>query len=509
MDWTAARYLGLLACFALLVASCGAPSNTADDGLDEADRAGSSVDDDVVPAELGFDASNRSLDGELRLALARPVTYLPFELSPASQEAMIVADLLYDGLTEADPTESTLRPALATTWSANDNATEWTFTLDTDRVQPDAVVAHIESLREVAIGTTAVVLDQVDGVAAVDGDAVRFTLDGPNAGFPWLLSGVAFSVVGEGGEPTGRYEVAVDDEEMLLLEAEGGDRPDITVEWHDTARDAYNRLTVGAVDAAVVPPDALEDARSRYGADPPARAISRFYVVNHRSERLFDSELRVALLAAVDRTTLVADAVDAPAFALDGILAPTLIGYERSGCGRVCTHDPDRAAQLVRDATPSGPSSTELRIGATLDQEPIATALAADLDAVGLSAVVLSLEPSELAAAIASGEVDLFSAGWIAPASSLDATIPLLLAEDSPVGIGSPVGVEVRALLDKAAGTLDDDTRWALLADAHAATMTGGSVLPVAIGKSYFISSPESPAIPIRADGTIDLIGVE
>ena len=202
---------------------------------------------------------------------------------------MIVADLLYDGLTEADPTESTLRPALATTWAANDDATEWTFTLDTDRVQPDAVVAHVESLRGVAVGATAVVLDRIETVETVEGGAVRFTLEESNAGFPWLLSGVAFSMVGEGGELTGRYEITVDDEETLLLEAERGDRPDVAIEWHETARDAYNRLTVGAVDAAVVPPDALEDARSRYGVNPPARAISRFYVVSPRSARLVES----------------------------------------------------------------------------------------------------------------------------------------------------------------------------------------------------------------------------
>ena len=137
----------------------------------------------------------------------------------------------------------------------------------------------------------------------------------------------------------------------------------------------------------------------------------------------------------------------------------------------------------------------------------MAEALAADLTAAGLPTVVSSLEPSDLAAAIASGEIDVFSAGWIAPASSLDATIPLLLTEESPVGIGLPADTEVLALWIRQPARSSDDARWALLAEAHRAVVASGSVLPIAVGKSYLITSPETPAIPIRADGTIDLLG--
>jgi ABC-type transport system substrate-binding protein len=437
-------------------------------------------------------------------------SFIPAELSLADQAAVIVTDLLYDGLTEADAVEATLRPGLATSWIVRDEATAWTFTIDTERVSPEAVVDHFESLRTIATGSTATVLASVNTVESVGSSRVRFTLDQPNAGFAWLLSGVAMSVVGDDGAPTGRFEVEADDGESLRLRSRADDVPDVMIAWTETPSDAYDQLTVGVVDAAVAPPDALDDAEARYGVTPPARAIARFYVVNTASERFTDPRLREALLAAVDRTTLVADTVDVPAFALDGVLAPTLAGYARSGCGRDCRHDLGRAERLIDASTDEAEqTSTAVRIAITPEQLNVAEAIGDDLTSAGLETDVSALEPNELAAVIAQGDADLYAAGWIAPASSLDAAVSLLFGEDSPVGIDSASNPEVLRFLAEAATTIDDEARWTLLADTHTAATRSGAIIPIAVGKSYLVAAPHAQAIPVRADGTIDLVGIE
>ena len=500
----------------LLVSSCADPGGSGGSARGDAaegSSAGPAQDaaNGQTPGALAFEtgSTEQSIDGKVRLALARPATSMPALLAPAEQEAAIVADLLYDGLTEADAEAGVLRPGLATSWSPGPDGKDWTFVIDTDRVSLATVAAHFVSLRDEATGSTAVVIDQVTSVETVEPDRLRLQLASPNHGLPWLLSGVGFGVVGEGSAPTGRFDILADDDETLVLHDRNGSGPDVSITWTDSARDAYNLLTVGAVDVAVAPPDALADARSRYGITSSARAIARFYVLDQRSGRLADPRLRLAILAAVDRSRIVSEVMDVQAFALDGLTAPTLTGFARSGCGRSCTHDPERAARLVAELTVAeGTPTPEIRIGATSDQEAVAVAIAADLNHAGFDTTVAVLGPDELAAEADAGELEVYAAGWIAPATSMDAVAPLL-ASPSPVGADVATGSAVRALLEEAASTIDDHARWSLLANAHGEAMTSGDVLPVAVAKSYLVAAPHAQRIPVRADGSIDLFGFE
>ena len=372
------------------------------------------------------------------------------------------------------------------------------------------MVAHFAVLEAEATGATASVLDSIAAVESAGDARVRFDLRTPNGGFPWLLSGVAFSLVGEGGAPTGRYDVQSDDEDKMVLRAATGDRPDVTLVWEDTAREAYNRLTVGVIDAAVAPPDALDDARSRFGVSSPARAISRFYVVNPASGRLSDERLRHALLAAIDRPSIVAEELSVPAFALDGILAPTLAGFGRGDCDDRCDHDPDAAAATVRSVVGSeADASVEIRIAVTDDQVPVAEVIAADLAAAGFAPVVSAHEPDELAAVVARGDADLYAVGWVAPAPTIDAVVLTLFTGVAPIGIEIAAVPGMAELLDDASATVDDDARWRLLLDAHDTALREGLIVPIAVAKSYVVAAPQAQAIPVRADGSLDLVGVE
>ena len=68
------------------------------------------------PGDLAFDEPTSvaaPVPEVLRLALARPASLRPDQISLTDQSAVIVADLLYDGLTRADAASGQLAPTLA------------------------------------------------------------------------------------------------------------------------------------------------------------------------------------------------------------------------------------------------------------------------------------------------------------------------------------------------------------------------------------------------------------
>lgn len=87
-----------------------------------------------------------------------------------------------------------LQPQLATEWSANADATEWTFKLregvtfsDGTPLTAAAVVATMENLIEAGNSALSGVLEK-GGTAAPDDTTVVFTLAAPNGLFPYLVS---------------------------------------------------------------------------------------------------------------------------------------------------------------------------------------------------------------------------------------------------------------------------------------------------------------------------------
>ncbi len=194
-----------------------------------------------------------------------------------SQGGVIVADLLYDGLTEIGA-DGRIRPALAIDWAGEDDYRTWRFELDPDRIDTEVVAAH---LRAGAAGATAEEtgpLDHVDAVTIVGAATVVVTLDRADPTFAHRLAGLAQSIVGPGAEPTGRYRPGPAAAGTQLLTPLDPDAPTVELHIAPTALDAYEILTLGLVDAAVAPPDRLDDALRRFGYQVPDGAPASSFV---------------------------------------------------------------------------------------------------------------------------------------------------------------------------------------------------------------------------------------
>lgn len=449
--------------------------------------------------------------------MARPPSYRPHEVSLGDQAAVIVADLLYDGLTEAVGLEGRLRPALATEWESSPDLQTWVFSVDLRRIDAYRVADHFQALlADTGNPAVAPLLADVIEVAALNPTEVAFTLSQPGADLAWRLSGLGLSVVGPEGLPTGRYliESATDETMVLIPDLEVFHWPTVEVTWTASADEAYDRLVLGLADAAVGSPDHLDDAAERFGASPPARSISLFYGIQRQSPRLDDPRLVEAVLHGVDRL----EVVGAGAFATDGVLAPSLAGYSAGACGEPCRYDPDRAAALVAEvvdergghpgdsADPIRPVRPELTmVYAGEEQALVAEAIAADLRRAGFDVAVLAESPEGLAEAVASGRADLFAFGWMAGAGSIDAVVAPLFASDSGANMVGLRSAEVDALVEAARQVTEDNERWSLLLEAHRLALVDQHLLPLGVVKSHLVVAPQAAGAVVRADGSIDV----
>jgi len=493
----------LLATLLLIVAGCRDAGDA---------EAGSAADAPFLP----FVASGPT--AELRVAMVRPPSFRPDEVSLSDQAGMVVADLLYDGLTEVDGTTGELRAALARSWTPDEAFQRWTFELDPGaEIDADTVVRALAAL-STGHGddpspkrTSASLTAGLASVRAVGNRTVVVELERPNAGLPWILSGVPYSIAGVDGEPTGDYEIGGSGDASLRLDRRSGrggslgQLPSIEVVWAEQPGDTYRMLLDDEIDAAVVDSRSLADARTQLGVETNPSTAVRFYVLNPGSAELADRDRRATLLELVDSVALLDEVGRADVTLVDGLLPSSMAGYRADGCGEVCGELDDGTGGVGSDVTP-WPVEVPLRVTfAGAGQAATADALATQLRDAGVSATPVEATAADLASAIVEGSPDLFAFGWVAPAGVADAVLPPLLRADSPANVARFESPRIQELLDAAARTGDDEARWDLLDEAHRLALVEAKVLPVATSTGTMVLAPDLTGVVIRTDGTLDL----
>ncbi len=417
----------------------------------------------------------------------------------SDQSAVIVADLLYDGLVETVGVKRQLRPALASTWQADDGFLRWDFVIDQSRgVSTDAVVNSFrELLRSEVSGSLLAILREIDSVSALDSTTVRFELKSPNAGFVWLLTGLGLSVVGPDGAPTGRYRIAETTENTTTFMSDQSELPQVEVTWADNEHDAYDLLVLGKVDAAVADPASLNDARQRFGSTFAVRSITRFYVLNRNSDTLNTSAERRRLLSAIDHERILSGESGRGLRYSDGVVPPSVVGFGGERCGVVCSYDVDFVVT----------ADHALKIASLeQDQSSLVTDLGRQFQDAGFDVEIVQLSGRRLAQAIVNGEADIYEAGWIAPADSVDAVVPYVLAPSSPANMARIDSVKVAQLIAEAKQTADDDIRWSLYSEAHKQALAEGLILPLASAVGTLALAPQAESLAIGPDGSLDMV---
>ncbi|MGQ0430921.1 MAG: ABC transporter substrate-binding protein [Microthrixaceae bacterium] len=485
--------------------------------------------------------------GTLRVGLIGPVPADPATASLGSPSALMVLDLLHDGLTRLDPTGAA-KPALATEWSADPTQTAWTFRLDPKAtftsgraVTAADVVASLERVAKGGDGSLAALqLESIagfrgfvsgaaahlTGLAATDATTVTISLDRPLSVLPVVLASPQLGVVdvasldaavadaGALGDLDLSGGWAVDsavDRVLTLARRPGaaGHVAEVELRSYAAANAAYDALDAGKVDWALVPP-ARQHAVERdhhIAAGAPFHA-ELFFGMRVKQPALANLELRRAITAAIDPDAIVERAYPGLATALAAVVPKGVAGHAPARC-IACGPDPERARAVLAKAYPDGQvPSVAIDFDASLAQEEMATLVAEDLAEVGIPTQLRPKPLAEYKAFLVSGAQELFSFGWIGGYGSADAYLAPLFgsaSDDNLTGYASP---SVDAALAAARAAADPAAAGAQWVAVERQVFADAVIVPIAQFRIQAVVAPRVEGFQHAVDGSVDWAAV-
>ncbi|MBW3618878.1 MAG: ABC transporter substrate-binding protein [Actinobacteria bacterium] len=546
---TTLRALAVLASVALATGACRR------DGPDAVPSATPSPSTATTQPELPPGATELG-GGSLRFALgADPAAIDPRFVADA--EGRVVVDAVFDSLVRLGP-DLRPRPAAALSWESNEDATEFTFSLDPgatfhdgspvtagdfvrafDRIAsgtatPPSFLAH--RLEAVAgfeeAQTTGVGLA---GLSAPDPTTLVIRLRYPYAEFPEVLADPSLAPVPAVAEadPVGFGERPIGNGPFQLAEpwqhdqfirvararpaAEGGPRLDEIVfpiySADPAGEEQFADLEEGQLHVSEVPVSRTARAVEEFGlSDDGYRGPGLvdgltttvyYYGFNTEVPPFDDPDVRRAVAALIDRDRIVDTVTRGIRVVAEGVVPPSIPGAQEEPCPS-CGYDPDRARELLGDR-----ELEPIRIlhnrGRT--HQGIAEAIAREMRAVGLEVEVSALDLQPYVQTLRAGEMGMFRLGWEADHPSPGAYLHPLFGSEHVAGdnVTRFTDPEVDALLAAARAEPDEDARNELYQEVERRVLETAVVVPVFSYAHNRVVAPEVRDLVYDPFGTVDL----
>lgn len=420
-------------------------------------------------------------------------------------------------------------PGMAESWTANDDATEFTFELqdtkwsDGEPFTVDDVIYSYETYVDPATASpyagqlslvagvaefTAGTADSIAGLTAVDDHTLKIELTQPNAAFLGNLSALYFVPEHVYGsidraalngnalfrEPTvglGPYVFSkwVTDDQIALvpneesLEAHPLDHIYAQYLTGDVAR---AQLETGEIDIAQVAATDKADLDLMDTVDVHLQAgtnvVSLFSALD--SGKFADPRLRQAILYAINRDAIVENVLAGNGAVPQSMMFAPEWTMPKDGLIEYA-YDPEKAKELLEEAgwDPATPVSIEIVPG-TADRDAVVDIVAGQLKEVGINAEIKPLQPAELSSAVANRTFDLLisTIGYVTSEPGLLNTRFLC---DAALNTAKYCNPELDEILKAAVATSDQDARVELYQEAQK------------------ILNAEPPAIPLYVPNTV------
>jgi peptide/nickel transport system substrate-binding protein/oligopeptide transport system substrate-binding protein len=459
--------------------------------------------------------------------------------------AVMVADQIFDTLVDYDAKTLEPRPQLAS-WEVNPEQTQFTFTiLSTARFHdgrpvtgadvkysleriarkdsPSPFVAQLEVVTGFAAFHKEGSAPELAGVTAPDPATVVIRLDSPFSSFPSVLGHPGFGIVSKAAvasaavpfaeQPigSGPFRLVGRDTGVVHLVRFPGRRPPARLEGIDLvsfpdAAAAYRALQGEQLEVAPVPPGEAQAAAKRYGRRGTSPYVGLvFYAMNVRAPALANPRVRQAVTLAIDRRRIVAEVYGGTVELADGVVAAGLAGGDLVTCAELCAHDPDRARALLAEAFPF---RVVPPVAVDHDDDPtqaaVAAAIKADLEKVGIPAIVRAHPFAEYGQFLVSGRQELFRLGWIADYPSPDGFLNPLFQSNSPENLSGLASPEVDAALRAARAEADPARRQALYREVQERVLAQFVLVPVAQLETRLVVAERVRSFTLDPLGTFD-----
>ncbi len=454
---------------------------------------------------------------------------------------------VYDGLVRYADGSLEVEPALATRWEISDDGRTYTFYLregvrfhDGTRFDAQAVKFTFDRMldehhpfHDTGPFPLSFFFSAIDRTEVLDDYTVRFHLDAPYAPFLTNLAYPTALIVsptavqryenGFGRHPvgTGPFEfVEWESNRKLVVERNGeywDGAPQLqTVVFRPVTNDNARTIAMlsGDLDVMVeVPPDSVALFRRDDGFRIYQQAGPHvwFLILNLREGPFRDRRVRQAVNYAIDKEALVGSLLQGTATVADSPIAPVFTwAYNESL--EPYPHDPEKARRLIREAGYEGAEITFLvtRGGSgMLAPVSMATAIQADLAAVGLRATIETYEWNtylDRVNAGLEGTADMAEMAWMTNSPHMLPFVTLRTAafpETGGFNSGYYSNRRVDELLNTAQRSTDraerarlykemqaivfDDAPWAFIANWKQTAVAAAGVQGLALQPSFFL----------------------
>ena len=413
---------------------------------------------------------------------------------------------IYDGLVRFKKGTLEVEPALAKSWTISDDGKTYTFKLragvkfqdgtpfDADAVKFtfDRMLKDDHPFHDTGPFPLAFFFSTVDTVTAKDATTVEFKLKEPFAPF---LSNLAYptglivspAAVKKYGKDFGRHPVGTGafrfeewDPNAKVVVSKNADywdgAPQLDAVVFRPIADANTRVAEmlsGGVDLMVeVPPDNLKTFQGDSGFTVYEQAGPHlwFLILNTKEGPFSDKRVRQAVNYAINKKALVDDVLQGTADIAAGPIPPAF-GWANDGSTKPYPYDPKKAKALLHEAGAEGANLTfYVAEGGSGMLEPVAmaTAIQADLKAVGLNARIETYEWNTFLSNVnpgLKGKADMAEMAWM---TNDPDTLPFLalrsdaMPDKGGFNSGYYSNPEVDKLLTEARRTTDQTKRGAL-----------------------------------------------
>lgn len=518
-----------LVVFALAAASCSGSSPSTNNAEAEVPAPNREVGgpSTTVPEGLAF-AGDEALT--LRISVPSLDFVAPHDVDETDPVAVLVTDLLTDGLTERDGASGLAMPGLADSWEVSDDHLVWLFRLgdftfgDGLPITADDVVASLNRVAQRGLeslsGPNLWPIDgwseasedvAVSGIAALGDDVVTITLTERFEPLPEILAGVAFGVFPAQRDTAGSLPVS------------SSSRFAATALWEDGLRIAGEPVAgeISTIELLVDPAGTLIAAGETdlaVGIDPDEplgdlrgstiqRSADAFFAMNAELAPFDDVMIRQAVLHAVDREALV-DEFFPHAGLMQGFVPQGVPGGSVDACGDDCAYDVDQARLLV-DASPSRDVAFTvdyfLAEGDDDSEQRMAEMIASSLRDVGLVATARSHTPTDYGVRAANGELGMFRFGSISTALSPEADLGAMF---ETAGRDNLTGTSIErfdAFIAAARVEPNPVVRASIYADAERLLFAEAVALPVAEFRHHVAFTDVLESASLEPDGSLDL----
>ncbi|MFO7772662.1 MAG: glutathione ABC transporter substrate-binding protein [Dehalococcoidia bacterium] len=411
-----------------------------------------------------------------------------------------VLEHFYEPLLELTP-EGELAPGLATEWDVSADGTEYTFTIrqgvkfhDGEPLNAEAVKVNLDRRLDPDAATEMMyLLGPVTEVIVVDEYTVKLVTEGPFGPMFSHLSHSNNAMVSPKAleaswdapvaEPVGTGPFVLEnwqpDHRLTMARNKDywGTAPQLDeIVWRVIPDDASRviALETGEVDVIVrIPP--LDVPRLEAKADiniEVAPSVRTMFIGFNTLEEPFDDPLvRQALNYAVDKEAIVEHILGGIGRVSDAPISPGIFGYQPI---MTYEYNPDLAKELLEDAGYPDGFSTTLRpaVGRYHMDVEVATAVAADLEAVGIDVTMETMDWGTYISGLLANpeEAEMYQLAWGCITVDADyGLLPMFHSEEvRPAGfnLGFYANAEVDALLETGRTTADPAVREAAYKEA-------------------------------------------